>query len=71
MSPTCRRTLETRRHKKQKARAIAPGLSWVSLVATLLILSSYGRAYPRQAMDDRQQRQAARPQRMRDIRTPL
>jgi len=35
------------------------------------ILSSYGRAYPWQALVDRQQRQAARPQRMRDIRSPL
>ena len=35
------------------------------------ILSSYSRAYPWQAMVDRQQRQAARPQRMRDIRPPL
>src|SRR5262245_17205489 len=32
---------------------------------------SYGRTYPCLAMDDRQQRQAARPQRKRDIRPPV
>ena len=60
-----------KRPQKAKGPGICSGPQLGVASRDPAILSSYSRAYPWQAMVDRQQRQAARPQRMRDIRPPL